>query len=217
MEHENVSTHTGSLSNLVLGVLVDVTATHSSPGAPAMVEIASSTNLHLGVFRSFPHTPERLWQGLYQISRHQRMFAHTLARHIPGETVKMNRSDDGFHDALGILRDQTGHHAGENVSRASRCHPRISRGVYPNRPVGLRNQRAMSLQHHDQFVFAGEGAGYVDAVPLHGCYRRSSETRHLAGMRRDHQSAPLAIEFVDSAFERIEAIRVEDERSLGFR
>src|SRR5580692_913137 len=143
------------------------------------------------------------------------MLAHAFARHVTSKAMEMNRGKYCFHNALRILRDQAGHHASKNVSRASSGHARISRSVYPNRTVGLRNQRAMSLQHHDQFVFASEDASDVDAVPLHGGYRRSSKTRHLAGMRRDHQGSSFAVELVSSTFKRVETIRVEDERSFA--
>src|SRR5580700_11223801 len=143
------------------------------------------------------------------------MLARALSRHVTSKAVEMNRCDNCFDDALAILRDQAGHHPGEDIACASGGHARISGSVYPNRTVGLRNQRAMSLQHHDQFVFASEDASDVDAVPLHGGYRRSSKTRHLAGMRRDHQGSSFAVELVSSTFKRVEAIRVQNERSLA--
>ena len=90
------------------------------------------------------------------------MLTHTFARHVTDKAVEMNRRDDCFCDVFGILRDQTGDHARKDVSRASGRHARISGRIYPNRTVWLGNQRTMALQHHDQFVFAGEGAGDVD-------------------------------------------------------
>src|SRR5579863_4228784 len=144
------------------------------------------------------------------------MLAHAFAGHVTGKTVEMDRSDNRFYDVLAILRDQPGYHAGQDVSCTSGGHARISGGVYPNRSVWLCDQRAMPLQHHDQFVFAGECASDVDAVPLHCDDCGSGETSHLAGMRRDHQAASFAIEFAGSAFEGVETIGVEDERSFAF-
>jgi hypothetical protein len=68
--------------------------------------------------------------------------------------MKVNRSRNGFCNSLGILRNHTRHHTGQNVARATGRHSRISGSVDPYFAIGLCDQRTMALQDHDDGVLA---------------------------------------------------------------
>lgn len=76
------------------------------------IVIESLYNQFINIGRRFAHSPKGFGQSLYQIGCDQGMLAHAFARHVARKTVKMNGSNDCFRDALRILRDETGDHAG---------------------------------------------------------------------------------------------------------
>ena len=145
------------------------------------------------------------------------MLAHTLAHHVAGQSMQMHRRKHRQQRIVRILRDHRRNHASENVARAAGRHSRITRRVHPGFAVRLNHQRAMSLEHDDQFMLAREFARHSQPIFLHIGNRTSRQPRHFSRMRSDHQHSALAIQFVGAAFERIQAIGIENHGNLVLR
>ena len=96
------------------------------------------------------------------------MLTHALTRDISSQSVKMNCSNDRLGDVVRILGYQACCHASQNVARAAGRHAGIARSVHPNRAVGLSNQSAVTLQHDNQIVIAGERPCNIQPVVLYG-------------------------------------------------
>src|SRR5512135_1317028 len=128
----------------------------------------------------------------------------------------MNCSDCRFEDALRTLRDQPGGHSGENIAGTARCHARVAGRIDPDGSVGMRDERAMSLEHDDDLMVAGKRTGEVDAVTLHRRDGGTDQARHFSGMGRDHETSSAAIELLSAALEGIEAVSIEHDGGGGF-
>ena len=109
-----------------------------------------------------PRPPESLRQTLQKIGRDQRMLAYTFAHYVSGKTMKMHCGEHSYESVLRVLRDHSGNHAGQDVSRAAGCHSRIAGRIHPSLTVRLHHQRAMPFEHHDQFVFAQTSSPRLD-------------------------------------------------------
>src|SRR5690242_19403613 len=104
-----------------------------------------------------------------------------------------------------MLRQHASGHAGEYIASSAFCHPGITRGVDPHCAVGGRNHSSVTFEYENAVVFPSETAGNADAVALDISNGRTDQTRHLTGMRREHERALLAIEFLRATFEGVQA------------
>ena len=104
--------------------------------------------------------------------------------------MKIDCKRGRFQRMLGILRNQAGDHSRKNISRTSRRHARIARRIHPNRAIGRRNERAVSLEHDDQLMLVRKLARDFLTFRLNLGDGQSRQARHFSGMRRDHESPP---------------------------
>ncbi len=94
-------------------------------------------------------------------------FSHGLACNVSCKPVQVNGGDGRFEDALRILRDQSGGHAGENVAGTACGHARVAGRIDPDRSIGMCDQCAMTFEDDDHLMVVGKRTGDVDAVTLH--------------------------------------------------
>ena len=88
-------------------------------------------------------------------------------------------------------------------------------GLIQALPSGKSNYRAVAFEYENEVVIAGEAAGDVDPIRLNGLDRDARQSRHLAGMRRQHQRPAPAIEQMRVILECIQPISVQHQRNLG--
>src|SRR5438067_6969796 len=118
------------------GVRAYVTA-----AGPAFLKASADADHHL---IGAPYPAHSFRQSFHQVSGDEALFAHTLACHITGQTVQVNRGSHCGDGAIRKLRYESCHHSGEDVSRSACRHAGIASNVDPHLSVGLRNQRAMT-------------------------------------------------------------------------
>src|SRR5581483_3044510 len=92
-----------------------------------------------------------------------------------------------------ILRNESGDHAGENVTGTAGRHARISCRVDPHFSVRSGNERPMSLQDDYALMFPGKGSGQGDAVAKNFRYRAPAEPCHFARVRCDDEWVLAAV------------------------
>src|SRR5271169_5298914 len=66
-------------------------------------------------------------------------------REVGSEPVEKDRRFDGALGIVLILREDPGHHAGEQVAAAAFCHARITGGVHGHAAAGMGNQGACTF------------------------------------------------------------------------
>ena len=124
------------------------------------------------------------------------MLTHALAHHVAGKSVQMHSGQHRLESILRMLRYHPCDHPRQNVSRAARRHARIARRIHPRLAIWLHNQCAIPFEHYDQFVIARKLPCHSQSILLHLGDIASDQSRHLARMRRDHQHAAFALQFL---------------------
>ncbi len=82
------------------------------------------------------------------------------------------------------LREKSGSHAGEHVTRAASGHARISGDIHPDASIRDCDQRAMPFQHQHTLVLFRERSRDSDSIGLHLFDGSPGQSRHLTRMRR---------------------------------
>ena len=93
--------------------------------------------------------------------------------------------------------------------------PGIAGRIHPRAPVRQGDDGAIALQHQNQVMIAREAARDIEPVGLYCLDRDARQSRHLAGMRREHQRPPAAIEQIGLALEGVQPVGIDHQRNLG--
>ena len=153
------------------------------------------------------------------IGGQQGVFARPRARPDP-RTSRANRQRlrRRARNIAGILRQQAGDEAGEQVAAAAFGHAGIAGGVYGDAAVGMRDERACAFEHQRDAHALGKVARRLEPVRLHFGDRDSGQPRHFAGMRReDERALRFAGQFGQQdrlGGENVERVGVDDRRNL---
>src|SRR5208337_945414 len=129
------------------------------------------------------------------------IFAEGFTRYVSRQSMKIDSESGGFERLLRMLRNQAGDHSGEDVSRASGGHAGIAGGIHPDGAIGRGDQGAMSLEHDDQLMLAGEVTRNIQTVRLNLGNTPAGHAHHFTRVRRDHDGSSAAVELVGCSFE----------------
>src|SRR5258706_9840332 len=117
---------------------------------------------------------------------HQGKLTPLGSAEVGGKSVKVDAQEDRMEDR-DPLGDQPGQDAGEDIARARGGHARITRGIYPDAPLRIRDQRPVPLEDHEAGVRRGEIAADRDPVLLDFVRGDSEEASHFPRMWRQNQ------------------------------
>ena len=131
---------------------------------------------------------------------------------FPGGAVEPGRGRPGVRD-FEAASDERSDQAREDVPRARRREERSPRRVDDNAAVRRRQESRLSLEEDGAARAAGERPRRRQPVGLYRAGRRAEEARGLPRVRRQKGRRPPARESRKVAGERIETIRVEDDRA----
>src|SRR5437867_1222297 len=79
---------------------------------------------------------------------HQGKLTSLGSAEVGGESVKIDSQKDGMKDR-DSLGHQSGQDSGEDIARARGGHSRISRGIHPDAPFRIRDERPVPLEDHE--------------------------------------------------------------------
>lgn len=158
---------------------------------------------------------EGLGEEADQVGGYEGLLACICGGEVSGKAVEIDGKGSGFEKVFGMLGQESGYDAGEDVAGASGGHAGIAGGIDPDNAVGSGDKGAMAFEDDDEVVIGGELARDFQAVGLNFGNGDAGQARHFSGMRSDDQRAAVAAEFATFLFESIETIGVDDHGGGG--
>src|SRR5579875_158066 len=130
----------------------------------------------------------RLRKRVQQVESEHRLFAPPLAGQFSAAAVQPNRRDYRFLPIIGILfgrilRQQSGNHSCEDVTRATRCHRRRTGGIHPRFAICERDHSPVAFENNDRAALFCKLLRDPEPIGLNFLCGFPDQAAHFAGMR----------------------------------